>query len=348
MLLRYHFLLFFFANCYSLIAQQPSQELLRTSLLQHQKRVEVLAFGSCNKVDKNQDIWYSVMAAKPNVWIWLGDIVYADTRDMQAMRKMYLQQKNKAPYSQLITQVPVIGVWDDHDYGSNDGDKFFEPKKESQQIMMDFLDIPKNDSLRNQEGAYQSYILGPKGQQVKIILLDTRYHRDSLASNPGGPARYVVNDSGDILGEAQWQWLEKELTNSTAQIHIIGSSIQIIPDQQYFEKWANFPASRKRLFQLINTTKPANTILLSGDRHLAEISRIDLPDYKNLFDFTSSGLTHTASISKEPNRFRVGPLLVQRNFGVLRIDWKNPKKPLVTAEVWGVNRKLLFKHLLVK
>lgn len=348
MFFKYFFLLFYSIGACAIFAQSPSQALLRTSLLQRNQRIDVLAFGSCNKVDKNQDIWYSVMAVKPNVWVWLGDIVYADTKDMKAMHKMYLQQKNKAPYSQLITQVPVIGVWDDHDYGSNDGDKFFEPKKESQQIMMDFLDIPVSDTLRRQEGAYQSYTLGPKGQQVKIILLDTRYHRDSLASNPAGPTRYMINETGDMLGDAQWQWLEKELTHSTAQVHIVGSSIQIIPDQQYFEKWANFPASRKRLLQLINSAKPANLVLLSGDRHLAEISRIDLPDYKNLFDFTSSGLTHTASISKEPNRFRVGPLLVQRNFGVLRIDWKNPKKPVVTAEVWGLNKKLLFKHVLTR
>jgi phosphodiesterase/alkaline phosphatase D-like protein len=30
-----------------------------------------------------------------------------------------------------------------------------------------------------------------------------------------------------MLGDAQWQWFENELQNSSAQIHIIGSSIQV-------------------------------------------------------------------------------------------------------------------------
>lgn len=37
-----------------------------------------------------------------------------------------------------------------------------------------------------------------------------------------------------MLGDAQWQWFENELRNSSAQIHIIGSSIQV---QSYDFSW---------------------------------------------------------------------------------------------------------------
>ena len=50
----------------------------------------------------------------------------------------------------------------------------------------------------------------------QVILLDTRYHRDPLFSN------------GDVLGEGQWTWLERQLRENEAQITIIGSSIQVI------------------------------------------------------------------------------------------------------------------------
>jgi alkaline phosphatase D len=53
---------------------------------------------------------------------------------------------------------------------------------------------------------------------VKVILLDTRYNRDAVYSD------------GDMLGEPQWQWLEEQLRSSDAQIHVIGSSVQVGAD----------------------------------------------------------------------------------------------------------------------
>jgi alkaline phosphatase D len=46
-------------------------------------------------------------------------------------------------------------------------------------------------------------------------MLDTRYHRDPLLSD------------GTILGDPQWQWLERELHGPQSEITIIGSSIQV-------------------------------------------------------------------------------------------------------------------------
>jgi len=72
--------------------------------------------------------------------------------------------------------------------------------------MLDFLDVPASDPVRTQEGAYSSHVYGPKGQQVKVLLLDGRYFRDPLKKNGKDN---VPDPSGDILGEAQWKWLEK-------------------------------------------------------------------------------------------------------------------------------------------
>ena len=38
-----------------------------------------IAFGSCSKFDYGTDIWPFISKEKPDLWIWLGDIVYADT-----------------------------------------------------------------------------------------------------------------------------------------------------------------------------------------------------------------------------------------------------------------------------
>jgi alkaline phosphatase D len=185
---------------------------------------------------------------------------------MQVLKQKYDLQKQNPDYRQLTATVPVVGIWDDHDYGRNDAGVEYEYKKESQRLMLDFLGEPANSPRRKQEGAYASHSYGPAGKQVKVILLDARYFRDQLEKIDKA---YVVNQTGDILGEAQWKWLENELRNSKADIHLIGSGIQIIPEEHLYEKWANFPQSRQRLFSLLAATKAKNVILLSGDRPYA-------------------------------------------------------------------------------
>lgn len=50
-------------------------------------------------------------------------------------------------------------------------------KKESQQLFLDFFEVPKDSPRRLQEGVFHSEIIGKPGQRVQIILLDTRYFR---------------------------------------------------------------------------------------------------------------------------------------------------------------------------
>ena len=123
---------------------------------------------------------------------------------------------------------------------------------------------------------------------------------------------------------------------------MIGSGIQVIAEEQGYEKWANFPRARQRLFDLLAAIKPKPVMFISGDRHIAEVSKIDLPglDYP-LYDFTSSGLTHTWGMAwGEPNRYRVDSLIIRKNFGLIQLDMKSGK-PIVTLEVRGVNDELL-------
>jgi alkaline phosphatase D len=282
-----------------------------------------LAFGSCNRESLPQPLWSLIAARQPDVWIWLGDNIYGDSDDMDVLRRKYAQQLSNPSYREFIAKVPVIGTWDDHDFGKGDGGREFNARAGSQQEMLNFLGEPPGTPRRKQEGVYASYTYGPAGKQIKVILLDTRYHRDSIGSN------------GTMLGETQWAWLERELRDSKAQIHLIGSGIQVIAAQHRYEKWANFPAERERLFRLIGDLKVPGVIFLSGDRHIAELSLIEWgPVGYPLYDLTSSGLTHTwpRRDVKEQNDNRVSEMVVALNYGIIDVDW-NERDPLITMRV---------------
>ena len=185
-----------------------------------------ITLGSCNKQDLDQKIWGEIDNEESDLWIWLGDNIYGDSEDMEVLKNKYLQQKYNPSYRAFREKTPIIGIWDDHDYGVNDGDKNYVKKEESQGLMLDFLDVPLNAPVRTQVGGFQSYSFGTPGKTVKVILLDARYFRDELERNATGYQRYKPNAEGDILGEAQWTWLEEELTNSGAQVHFIASGVQ--------------------------------------------------------------------------------------------------------------------------
>jgi alkaline phosphatase D len=306
-------------------------------------RQTVIAFGSCSDEDEPQEMWKEVVAQKPKLWIWGGDNIYADTQDMAILKAKYDKQKANPDYQKLMRTCNITGTWDDHDYGVNDGGKNYSKKSESKKYLLDFLGVAEPNSVYEHSGVYNSVVIGRGKQKIKIINLDTRTFRDTIIKvsyvdslTKKKQNKYEPNLTGDVLGAAQWEWLADELQNTDAGLFIINSSIQVLSSEHRFEKWANFPTARKRLLDLIAASKK-RVIMISGDRHIAEFSKIDLPGLSYpLYDFTSSGITHTwAEPWTEHNPYRVGELVIQKTFGVIKIDWQG-KAPKVTMLVKGL------------
>lgn len=285
-------------------------------------RLDVIAFGSCNRHQQLQAYWHIIDANAPDLWIWLGDTVYNNTEDPSVMRRNYFRQLEVPEYLMFRKSTDIIGVWDDHDYGVDNGNKTFPAKSESQGHFLDFIEEPPNSERRSREGVYTHYDFGPPGQRVRLILLDTR----SSADEPG--------DAADLLGDAQWEFLENAFCTSDADLVILGSSIQVLPLDHGFEKWSRYPESRRRLIELVRTTGITGLLIISGDRHLHEISILnyDQTDYP-IIELTSSGLTHSFTIQKhERNRFRFGPMYNGTGFGLIRIDW-NSRPRMVSLRI---------------
>ncbi|MBC6994826.1 DUF1499 domain-containing protein [Neolewinella lacunae] len=279
--------------------------------------VLTIAFGSCNRQDRPQGYWDVIRSHHPAAWLWLGDNVYADTDNLRKMAADYQQQKTAPEYAAFRAEVPqVYGIWDDHDYGINDGGREWPHKDSAKQLLLDFLDVPANAAVRTHPGTYQAYTINQGERSVKVILLDTRYFRDALAPATKQGHRYGQDPDGDILGAEQWAWLEQQLRNSTADAHLIVSSIQVLPQDHGYEKWDLFPTARQRLLDLLASTQPRLPLLLSGDRHLGEISRVEHQGM-TIYEVTASGLTHAYENADEANGHRQGPLVNVKNYGLL-------------------------------
>ena len=266
-----------------------------------------IAFGSCNRYARGQKHWSVIAAHRPDIWLWTGDIVYADTQDMDRLQESFATQKAIPEYAAFAASTRVIGVWDDHDFGDNNLDGNAPHKEIRQRIILDFLDEPSDSERRSREGIYTAYDIEAGQALIRIVLLDLRYFQN------------VPPGSGNLLGAEQWRWFETQLRDSPADLNLVVSSSQVLREDTRKEGWAEWPAERDRLYELIRTSGARNVMLISGDLHAAELSRIDFENLDvPLYEVTSSGLTHSRGwfpmFLRNPHR---EALYLGKNFGQL-------------------------------
>lgn len=290
-----------------------------------------IAFGSCAHQEKPQPIWRAILAARPQAFLFLGDNIYGDSEDMAVLKAKYDKLDANPDFAALRAACPVLGVWDDHDYGANDGGADYPMREASQRVFADFFRLPADSPVRQRPGIYDARVYGPAGRRVQIILLDTRYFRSPLLKLPArgalGPYAPNPDPAATVLGEPQWAWLAGQL-REPADLRIVLSSTQLLPQDHAWECWENFPAERARFLRLLGETGAGGAIVLSGDRHLAEIMRLSTDDPLSpgapVWEITSSSLTNPGGgTDAEPNRHRVSQGNYRDlNFGLLEIDWE--------------------------
>lgn len=323
--------------------------------------IQRIAFGSCAKHWQHQPIWETILDQNPDVFLFLGDAIYSDTdgKTAWAVTEKQLQGEwnrlaDKPEYQRFRSQVPIMATWDNHDYGTHNGGAEFRLKEISKRIFLDFFGEPKESARRNRAGLYDARIFGPEGKRVQIILLDTRTFRGPFEADPrdkeerakiGKVGKYIphADPSVPFLGEAQWQWLETEL-RKPAELRLVCSSTQVIPNTKGMDEWGCYPHARTRLFELIDQTKATGAILLSGNVHFAEISQAKAPAYP-LVEFTSSGMTHIElKYAHADNPYRVAGPMTNLNFGFIEIDWSAEPTPQVALKAIGLNGEVEFDH----
>ena len=289
-----------------------------------------LLFGSCLHQDKPQPIGQAMNQEQADLFVLLGDNIYGDTEDMAELKVKYAKQWSNAGMQTMMANTHTIGIWDDHDFGENDAGIEYPQKEASRQIMLDYFNVPKNSPRRSRaDGIYTSYVLDKGDIKVQVILPDLRWNRSPLESvgrlkymfskapNNLGPYEPTQDKSRTMLGHAQWNWLEQQL-REPADVRILATSLQFLPEFTGWESWANMPHERQRFLTLLDTYQIDNLVIVSGDTHWSELSQINRKNGKTLWEMTASGLTEEWK-DVSPNKHRVGESYSKANYGVVEI-----------------------------
>ena len=301
--------------------------LLLTTFSIHSQETYKIALGSCLHQDHPAPIWDAVKDNNIDSFFFLGDNIYGDVPSglPWKLKRSYDKQKKVLPSWLMSKQIHVI--WDDHDYGKNDGGGSYRFKEYAQDLYIDFWDIPDNDPRANREGIYYQQLQNINGLRVLFVGLDTRYFRSNIEEKDDV---YLPNLEPDatFLGDEQWEWL----TDTLKQEHdllIMASSIQVLATEHRFEKWSNIPSERNKLLTLLESLD-SRVIVVSGDRH-----RAGLYQYNDITEITASSLNRP-TYSEETDSLLLGKTYTENNFGLISIE-----KDIVEISVINVDNKTL-------
>ena len=303
--------------------------------------VSTIGFGSCLEQHRPQPIWDAVLRVRPDRFVFLGDNVYGDVsdlddRDLPELRTAYRCLAGRRRFQRLRNEIAVMAVWDDHDFGINDGGADFPLRAESQTLFREFWNIPDDDPRAQREGLYHSVTTGTPGEQVQIVLLDTRYFRSpwrrTTDPRPPDHSPYVPSSDASLtmLGDEQWAWLERTL-QAPADVRVIASSIQVLSADPRGEHWGYFPHERERLLSMLRGAEARTLVLLSGDRHMGGLFREG-----DLWEVTASALNQLADVDvRTPVSAQVGTNYGEENFGLLQVDWEREELQLELRDIAG-------------
>jgi len=286
---------------------------------------------------KNQHIWEELLSFHPDMIFLIGDVVYADKYipeiSFDNLARRYLETIQTLPLYKKSKLVPVLAIWDDHDYGMNNGHGNFKYKQEMTKLFRDFFPLPVKHPLLS-KGPGISFVL--KTQKQNFLFTDGR----SFQSPP-------ESKNSSLWGGEQENWILQNLSKNPTWI-ISGG--QILGRHQQFESFeTGFPKNFKKMMNLIMKAK-SPVFFLSGDRHLSELLKIDKTKEAwakyNTYELTTSPI-HAKIYPKEPD-FVLDPRHIHHvsnklNYAVIRSHVK-PEAWDIQLTVYGLSKQQLFSE----
>ncbi len=233
---------------------------------------------SCMNVRRyaSQIAWTELAAKGPDLLLPLADNIYANSTTPSVIRDWYVAQRQVPEYAALLRATSSLAIWDDHDFGANDSDGTLRGKEASLEV---FREIWPNPGCGTAEtpGVFHRTSFG----DVDLFLLDGRYHRSPNGAKDDAAKR--------MLGDAQFEWLERELRASRATFKLVASGSTISAGLK--DCWLLYTRVRDRLFDL--THEVPGIVFLTGDLHQSFVVRLEAGKKKAgypIYEVVSSGV----------------------------------------------------------
>lgn len=237
-------------------------------------------YRGLRKSRRKQRIFQTMGAREADFMLWLGDNIYTrpgDRRNEKTLRARYRRNRGQPEKARFLATRGHFAIWDDHDFGPNDGSGAYRGKALSRKVFREQWPNPRPDP-----DTLETLTTTFKWGDCAFFLLDDRYHNDK---RPGSAA---------LAGEAQIDWLLRALSESQARFKFVAVGLQVFTRVGVGETWQrDAPDELFALVDSIRKRRISGVIFLSGDRHFSELTAF--PDasgaHDPLYNLTASALS---------------------------------------------------------
>lgn len=249
----------------------------------------------------------------PFVMLHMGDLVYSNIaeNDVSLYEKSIRDVVTGQTIQKLFRRIPVVYMYDDHDYGSNNADRN-SPSRPA--AMTNFRAMVPSYTPAVSDELYNAFTIG----QVRVIVTDLRSH--------------ASKKSNSTIGETQRKWFLSELANASSYAVVVWLSTKpwigdADPSQ---DGWNGYASEREFLANEMVRLKVTNLVFVAGDAHMLAADDGSNSDYSSASSdghsgfpvfqaapFANVGTSKGGLYSEGCHAFRFYP---NEQYGVLRIS----------------------------
>lgn len=294
-------------------------------------------FSACFRV-KNQPhpIFDHIKDMAPVFVALLGDNMYADydgdvnagadeTRIL-AFRTKY-DRNLEEHFQTLSSSIPIMAIWDDHDYGRDNSDGTYPYKEEAKQVFKETF--PPYPYETEEGGLYYRFSVA----DVDFFVLDTRWYRTPMQATDG-PEK-------TMLGETQLAWLLNGLRNSRALFKIVFSSVSLndyggdtSSGRLGLDNWAGYLFERELIMAHLAANNLKGVLFFSGDQHYPSANILNWSQLPEAVESTDSSAIYSLSeVGNAVFDFSASPFNYKRAGGSTPYD-HNPPDPRYSFEIY--------------
>ncbi|MDB2673698.1 alkaline phosphatase D family protein [Akkermansiaceae bacterium] len=214
---------------------------------------------SCVKKKDTAPVWEEIGRLDPDLLCLSGDTPYVDTTNLAKIRAKHRAFLQEAPLARLGRGTPVVGTWDDHDFGLNNGNGL-SLGTGAKATRKGFVEYRAHANFGTGDGGvYHKSDLGA----LEIFHLDPRSF-SQLSPSPVDPSQPTC------FGKGQWAWIKKSLKESKALFKVLSMGA-IWQDKKNGETDDMFTYwyERDALLDFIKEEGIKGVVLHGGDIHVS-------------------------------------------------------------------------------
>lgn len=299
------------------------------------------AFGNSLKSESQRSGFRASMDNDILFFLNTGDLHYddIDSPDIGRFRNSYQKAFLRRDMMHMGKRLPLIYIWDDHDYGPNNSDGTAPGRLQSGRAYRECIPhypLPANEP----NGAiYQAFT----ANNTRFVMTDLRSMRD--------PNETPDTEEKTMMGEEQLTWFFNEIKESSKKYPLViwvSSVPYTAPKDEGEDDWGGFTHERRKIANFIKENDINNLIIVSGDAHSILHNQgleNNYSDYEGdgLFEVLASPLDNWAtSVKGGPWTQVYRPKKGELVYGLLEVDYLEDKT-IIHFKAFNIDDQLVME-----